>query len=241
MTTPYILGSKSAQQPTGKTCSATDGERAVYVYEGTNDEISALYATALKSMGSVYEGVSYQPQKGSSPATLTLTGIADGSKAALATAVTTYELIPQEVLVPVHLHSAFNALTAADCADCYNRAEDTTVTTTPAGWSTAKAGLYSLLLQRTMQVAEVSYVLRRTKLCNSIGSTAASYTNVGKVDAPPSPGGLLGSLPSGEWLKKAPAVRQIGMLPWQNRWQVVDEWQWAKKWSTILYAGTGTP
>jgi hypothetical protein len=210
------------------------------MYEGTADVIYPIYTTALASIGSVYEACDYTPQKGSSPASVALTRVANVSKSALTAKVTTYELIPQETLVPVHQHSALCDLTAQDIADAYNLAEGAT-TTSPSEWSYAKNALYELILQRTLQVKEYGYILRRTVLCNSVSSAAASYNNVNKVDTPPNAGGLLGDLPAGEWLKSAPAVRQIGVLPWQNRWQIVDEWQWAKKWSAILYGGSLIP
>lgn len=84
------------------------------------------------------------------------------------------------------------------------------------------------------------YLLRKTVSCASNSEAEASYTNVNKVDSDPgAPTTLLGSIPSGEWLKKGPKVREVAQSP--SRWSIVQEWWWAKKWSELLYGGTLTP
>jgi hypothetical protein len=108
------------------------------------------------------------------------------------------------------------------------------------GFAGKQLELWKLQAQGTDQYYETSYVLRETKNASKRSTLTASFLNVNRVESPPDTSAvntLIGALPTGEWIKKAPQVRLIGL----KRWQITTEWWWANKWSAILYGGTGTP
>jgi hypothetical protein len=94
-----------------------------------------------------------------------------------------------------------------------------------------------------------TYILRRVNVCANNTARKAAFTGVGKVaNKAPIEGNQVSiksragkpkfSLPAGEWLKRAPQVRQVG----RGKWYIVEEWWYAEKWSKTLYSGgTGLP
>jgi hypothetical protein len=220
------------------TCTPADGQRQIDTWRGAKAAVLAIYES--KRTGQGYESVDYV--ENGAEATCTATGKPNAAYSELQATQTTYELVSQEELIAVHNHAKFASMTSSDIQEVYVFLnENPNATTTPAGWSTGQAKLQMLLQAGITQVQETRYILRKTVLCNSLSAGSVSYTGVGTVVTPPSAGGLIGTLPAGEWLLKAPQVRQIGLLPWQNRWQIVYEYWWAKKWSAYLYGGTGDP
>lgn len=154
-----------------------------------------------------------------------------------------YEMVPMELSVPVwsipYFVSDSPALTSAQL-HAVRTAYETGDTATGAAFTGKQASLYAFMCQGAEEKIVSSYVLRETKNVTKRSTVAASYANVNHVDSPPNTqilNTLIGALPSGEWLKKAPSVRIYGA----RRWQIVTEWWWAEKWSAILYGGTGSP
>lgn len=83
------------------------------------------------------------------------------------------------------------------------------------------------------------YVLRRTGTVSIDWNGQFAMTNVGKVFTSTTqleteesvPAALKFILPSGQWLKRTPSVRQER----DGRWQINNEWWHADTWSDVLY------
>ena len=83
------------------------------------------------------------------------------------------------------------------------------------------------------------YVLRRTGTVSITWNGQFAMTNVGKVYASTSdletaesvPAGLKFILPTGEWLKRTPSVRQER----DGRWNITNEFWHADSWADVLY------
>lgn len=149
---------------------------------------------------------------------------------------TMYELMANDVNKPIYQNSYFDDLTAAQKIAVRIAVDEGTTITTPA----KAVSLWTFLASGVEEYLETQYVLRETKRVSLRSEVRASYTNVNRVDEPPSYATntpMISSVPSGEWLKRPPIVRNIG----QRRWEVITEWWWANKWSAILYGGTGSP
>ena len=100
--------------------------------------------------------------------------------------------------------------------------------------------LYGFLSRGVDTYYQNAYVLRSTQTCSKRSTLAASYTGVNAVVTTgfsSSANTLIGNIPAGEWLKQAPQVRQVT----NRKWNIVQEFWYAPKWSQILYGGTGTP
>jgi hypothetical protein len=109
-----------------------------------------------------------------------------------------------------------------------------------SAFSAAETVLYNFYAMGVQEYTLPGYVLRSVRNVSKRSTVAASYANVNTVQPPPNVANvntLIGSLPTGEWLLKAPQVRQYGA----RRWQITQEWWWSPKWSALLYGGTGTP
>jgi hypothetical protein len=99
--------------------------------------------------------------------------------------------------------------------------------------------LFRILEGGVEEYLESAYVLRETKVVSGRNAVQANFSNINRVDNPPSNAAvntLIGSLNElgGEWLKKAPSIRQIT----KTKWSVVTEWWWAYVWDYYLYGGT---
>lgn len=164
-----------------------------------------------------------------------------------------WELYANELALRVEMNPAFSELTAGEVNQAYAAADaaasDDEATASPYDPEARTFGLtdgsdahklFQLLCNGNDSYFQSAYVLRKTVVTTSRGAVSASFSNVNKVDAPDfsaASSALIGDLPDGEWLKRAPVVRMIG----GHRWQVMQEWWWAPKWSEILYGGTGVP
>ncbi len=149
---------------------------------------------------------------------------------------TMYELLANDLMKPIYQHSYFDALTPAQKIAVRIAVDEGTTITTPA----EAVALFNFLATGVEEYLETQYVLRETKRVSLRSEVKASYTNVNRVDNPPeyaTSTPMISSVPTGEWLKRSPIVRNLG----QRRWEVITEWWWANKWSSILYGGTGSP
>lgn len=111
-------------------------------------------------------------------------------------------------------------------------------------WSTTPGSVEGekmvLLLQYyisgTMQYPSSEFILRETKEVSLEALDRVDYSHTSRVVNPPNAkevNVLIGNLPTGEWLKRAPQVSRLSL----TRWQIVTEWWWAVKWAKI-YGGT---
>jgi hypothetical protein len=229
MATLDIIGTSSPTTArVTKSWDYFNGEVTETVIRGTRAAVATAYETykAVAGFSPEYDSVSFDPGRGL--AQLSIRQIQDGAPL--------YELQANELSNPIWLHSHFSALSAADILEVRMAFESGTEIST----GDAKQDLWEMLCKGTEEYLISSYVLRETKNVSKRSTVAASYSNVNRVEAPPditAVNALIGGLPSGEWLKKAPVVRQVG----SRRWQIVTEWWWAEKWSEILYGGTLTP
>jgi hypothetical protein len=146
---------------------------------------------------------------------------------------TTYELMANEMSQHISTHSYFASLTDSEVAAVLQAVE----AKQPSTFTGAQSDLYAHCIRGLDEYVVSNYVLRETKNVSKRSLLTASYTNVNQVDTPPDTqvaNTLIGLVPSGEWLKKTPIVRQVG----NRRWQIIQEWWWAEKWSRILYGGS---
>jgi hypothetical protein len=154
---------------------------------------------------------------------------------------TQYELLSNEVTFPIETHPYFVDETPVLTADEMLAVQVAVVNgVTGSTFNTKQTALYNFYVQGVDYFFRSAYVLRASQVCSKRSEVAASYENVNEVAAPPDTAQvntLIGELPTGEWLKKAPQVRMYG----NKKWQISQEWWWAPKWSKILYGGTGTP
>lgn len=230
-----ILGTTAAtEQGRRKVYTFFDGEREERVFMGPTDAVETLYNLykTVAGYNPDYDVVEFDPGRGKG--TLRISKVEDGEAV--------YELYPNEILKPIALHKYFAITATAVTADEMATINQNIPLATPAA-STGLTGkaltLYKYMLWGMEEYLETGYVLRETKNVSKRSTVAASYTGVNTVVTPPSTSAvnsLIGTLPSGEWLKKAPVVRMIG----KRRWQIVTEWWWAEKWAAI-YGGSWTP
>lgn len=235
-----------AEQGQKKQWSYFSGELVERTWKGDKGVIQQLYErakTGLDPEGSPYtKGIpeSASLDEGRGLATATIQYAEDG--------LPVYELFANELNVPVHAAPYFLAATAIT-ADEVNQAyrawelrKSVEQATDEYGWaSDGKAiTLFNLLSLGTESFYYSTYVLRETKNVSSESDVSASYLGVNSVSALPSgytANALIGSVPAGEWVKKAPIVRQIAAY----RWQIVTEWWWDTTWSSVLYGGSRVP
>lgn len=218
----------------------TEGEIEIHMARGPRATLDVEYQN-LKNQGATgedgFDSLEYDPGRGY--------GVIVQRRATPSEGADIYELFSNEMTRPIQSAPYFEDLTAEEIGTVfavYNSQAtlaDGSETPLPAELSPAKAQeLYKYLMRGQHEYFQSAYVLRRTETVSSRSTAAASYTGVNTVVA--LPGGakpLIGSLPAGEWLKKAPIVRQYG----SNRWQIVTEYWWASSWSQQLYGGTYNP
>lgn len=239
-----VIGSTGAsQQAAIKSWAYSTGEGTMTVFKGPGAAIEALYQMykTVAGYNPTYDSVETEYARGVGQ--LVVRTVADGA--------TIYELYANELQKPVYQHSHFASIDVGTVAAIRRyfalglKLEVGTALVDEDGTSIATAvqldvDLYTLLCRGTEYYLESAYVLRETKTVSKRSSVQASFTGINTVSAPPdtsSVNTIIGALPSGEWLKRAPVVRQYGV----RRWQIVTEWWWAEKWSLALYGGTATP
>ena len=154
-----------------------------------------------------------------------------------------YELIPNEFSKRPELAPYFDGISGDKVSQAYlaysRGISYADVQDPPYNLSSLDLEFYQLLQKGVDEYLETAYVLRETKVVSGKNAVQANFTNVNRVETPPvaSAGNvLIGSISSlgGEWLKKAPSIRQIT----RAKWTVQTEWWWAYKWSSVLYGGT---
>ena len=221
-----IIGEAGAvQQGTAKSWRYFEGQSEVLRYRGEAAIIRPLYESykIVAGFNPEWDSIDYEPGKGA--ATLTLTKSADGEAV--------YELTPNEISQSVAMHEAFDALSDADIESVYQAFNDYSGSSLTGD----KGKLYKLLIHGIEEYNVSQYVLRETKTVSKRSTVTASFDNVNTVSDPPDTSAvntLIGTLPTGEWIKKSPVVRQVG----SRRWQIITEWWWTRKASSVLYGGT---
>tara|TARA_B100001013_G_C24542879_1_gene415380 strand:- start:280 stop:870 length:591 start_codon:yes stop_codon:yes gene_type:complete len=104
-------------------------------------------------------------------------------------------------------------------------------------WSSGMLSLRYHLLHGAAQYVETGFIFRRSLHGVRTASINVSFADVNTVISQPSfftaMANLVGTIPTGEWLKKAPYVEYIG----KGRWRCTEEAQWAEKWS-VVYGGS---
>lgn len=225
-----VLGSQNAiDQGTQKTWNFADGEMRTQVFRGLTLAVENLYESSksLAAFDPYLDSLDFDPGHGIG--TLITREVEDGKPI--------YELWSNDVYKPVQAHPYFaDSLTSDQFLDVRKAMDESTSITT----EDKAQELWELLNKGTVEYLESAYVLRETKNVSKRSVISASFTDVNRVSDPPDTAQvnhLIGSLPTGEWLKRSPQVRQFGA----RRWQITTEWWWGEKVSAILYGGTGTP
>lgn len=226
-----IIGSGNVRQGTPKSWAYTEGETEIQTYRGDKITMQSLYET-LKSVAGfnpTWDGVSFDPGKGVATVSVKLVG--DGA--------TLYELSANEISASIATHKYFDSLTDDQVTDVYLAAQ-TYDKSMYAGFSSIQKKLYARLIRGIEEYPTSQYVLRETKTVSKRSTVQASFINDNVVDTPPNTSTvntLIGSLPTGEWIKKSPIVRQIG----SRKFQIITEWWWTRLADAILYGGTYLP
>jgi hypothetical protein len=215
------------KQGTKLTWSYFDGEREGVQYKGERSIIYSLYQSykTVAGFNPEYDGIDYDPGKGL--ATLTLYKVADGEPL--------YELSANEISQSITMHEYFEDLTVEQVRQVLVVIND--LTPADGTWTDLQQQLHTQLLFGITEYNISQYVLRETKTVSKRSTVTAAFDEVNTVSDPPSTSAantLIGELPTGEWVKKSPVVRQIG----SRKWQIITEWWWYRKASRILYGGT---
>lgn len=230
-----VIGtSNPVQQSVVKRWAYTTGETQTTTYRGVYAGVASLYdqfkavAGYAPSIDSL--DITYQRGQG----VLTVNQVQDGE--------IMYELLGNEVNVPVWHHPYFAALSGVNVDEVRRTFERGEVLGVNPYVPAAEPyhTLYEMLAYGYETYLRSAYVLRSSQIVSKRSTVQAAYTGVNTVQAPPDTqnvNSLIGALPPGEWLYKTPQVRMYGA----KKWQMQREWWWAEGWSTILYGGTKSP
>jgi hypothetical protein len=160
---------------------------------------------------------------------------------------THYQLIPTSDLERANQVKAKEWVTNPPINENYvatgNAATDTAaaiayITSSVAELDTKSKIIYDLMTRGTTSYIVAQYVIRKTIKVGRNSDVLASETNIGRVTSIDGvPPGLFQIPGNHEWLKKAPNVIFLG----RGKYQIVQEWWGADKWSQGLYAGTAQP
>jgi hypothetical protein len=250
------IGSTSAiEQGKKKQFQRGGGESEVWSYRGPKAAVTALY-DAFKQAALIDPTIAVlDMDEGRGLATLTVNKATEQALLGVTSnngITTVYELIPNEFskrpeLAPYFQDTTSGVITNDQIRAAYNAHADQSLNDEAALTSRySLAGksltLFQILESGVEEYLESAYVLRETKVVSGRNAVQANFSNINRVDNPPSNAAvntLIGSLNErgGEWLKKAPSIRQIT----KTKWSVVTEWWWAYKWSQTLYGGTLSP
>ena len=231
-----IGGSIACPQGTKLVWTLKDGERQKFEWQGTRDIIEPLYQSLKTSTGGVadYDSVEYDPGRGKAICTaVKVISPGDVGSTQIEDDCIIYELDTNEESIPIQSHPYFESLDSADIQEIMQEIAEYGTGSALTGKS---KDLFNRLAFGAEEYIRSSYVLRETKTVSDRTLITLSYVNVNEVVTPPSPAGLSGiikSLPAGEWLKKAPQVRQLD----RTHWQIITEWWWAVKHDSCLYTG----
>jgi len=245
-----ILGTNAAvEQGKKKRYQRGGSEDLLWTYRGPTAAVNTLYE-AFKASALIDPRLAVLDlDEGRGLATLTVVYADDQATLGVSTEngiTKIYEFIPNEFSKRPELAPYFEDITNDQIVQAYNayRAGATDAQATAAPYNLADYGyvLYKLLITGTEEYQQSAYVLRESKVVSGKNAVQTEFANVNRVETPPtaaSSNNLIGAISAlgGEWLKKAPAIRQIS----KTKWSVVTEWWWADKWSAVLYGGTLVP
>ena len=229
------------------------GESEVWSYRGPKDAVSGLYE-AFKNAALIDPTIAViDIDEGRGLSTLTVNKATEQALLGVSNVngiTTVYELIPNEFSKRPELAPYFQdtghggTITNDQIRAAYNAHADQSVNDeatliTRYGLADKSLALFRILESGVEEYLESAYVLRETKVVSGRNAVQANFENINRVDTPPSNSAtntLIGSLADreGEWLKKAPSIRQIT----KTKWSVVTEWWWANKWDYYLYGGS---
>jgi len=243
--TPAVQFGSASNIPQGtrRQWAPETGERQEYLWRGLAQALAVLYES-LKvdaSTDPTFEGLSFDPGKGVGELRAvrrqTSIGVPQSRQPI-------YEMWVNYMQEPIENHPRYASLTEAQIAEvlrAYDEYEDA-----DSAWSALELELFKFLVRGKHTYDGEMYVIRRTEYDLREGSVIARCHNVGRVDpAPPDISALnpiVGSLPTCEWLKKAPQVRRDA-----NRMFSVEQEWWGVPsasgggWSAALYGGTRVP
>ena len=212
----------------------------IYKWKGSATNAAALFDQLVTLEGSIPQYDSITLDEGRGVGTVEAQKLQDSSTASSGTnqVEDVYELYSAEIQEPIELAPYYQALTGAEVQDV-RLAIESGATAVDAAWSPLQRSLFYSLRKGVRSYIRSSYVLRETKITSWRSTIQASYTNVNRVEAPPeiaAINALIGALPAGEWLKKAPNVRQYG----SSKWQIVTEWWWSDR-IHVMYGGSWIP
>ncbi len=244
------LGSTAAtEQGKRKRWQRGGSEDQLWTYRGPTAAVESLYE-AFKASALVDPKIAvldYDAGRGLGSLTVAYADDQAALGVSNANGITTlYELIPNEFSKRPELAPYFNGIDADKTVQAYQAYEAgaslTEAQDPPYNLSNIDLDLFKLLRSGVEEYLESAYVLRETKVVSGKNAVQSNFNNVNRVDTPPTNAAtnqLIGSINElgGEWLKKAPAIRQIS----RTKWSVVTEWWWAYKWSGVLYGGTLEP
>lgn len=249
-----ILGSNAATaQGKKKRYERGGGESEVWPYRGPTEAVEALYES-FKNAALIDPTIAVvEFDRGNGIGTLVVTKASDQALLGVSTEngiTKIYELLANEFSKRPELAPVFNPANGTPISNdqirkAYRAHLDSTVV--DEADAIARYGLsddysinlFRLLEQGIEEYMASAYVLRETKVVSGRNALRANFTNINRVTDPPdnsSANTLIGpiNLLGGEWLKKAPNIRQIS----RTKWTVVTEWWWADQWSELLYGGS---
>lgn len=244
-----ILGSQEATpQGIKARWQAGSGQTLIYSWRGPTDAVTAIYNGLVNAalVDPTITVMDFNPGKGN--AELIVQQASAGSVLGTVNSggvTKVYEILPNEFMKRAEQAPYFSDLTPSNIVKAYS-AYDAGVpdaSVSPYSLTGKSLDLWKLIVQAggNPEYFASGYVLRETFVISGLAKIAPVYTDVNKVVETPkeiwSINQAFGTIPAGEWLKKAPTVRQIS----RTKWHVQNEYWWADKWSTALYGGTGTP
>ena len=147
------------------------------------------------------------------------------------------ELSGMDVIRDIKVAPYFDALTSSQKVEVQARWDDRLPEDTH--WAGLAKTLYRHLAHGQESYIETAYELRRSYSTFSSKTAKLAAANSNTVQALPDIGRLerlVGTLPSGEWLKKPTTVNYER----ENGWRVSEHYQGAPKWS-VVYGGTWSP
>lgn len=245
-----VIGNTGAiQQRVGTDWTYNTGQSTQRVFKGVYAAVETLFNSYKAVAGFTPSIDSLQLNYERGLGTLTVSLVEDGP--------VQYELTSNQVTYPIETHPYFATTSPLTSAEVHavqtaiklgiNQNPYQTVNGTPlaapfdgSAFTAKQQKLYDFFSRGVEYYYSSAYVLRSTQIVSKRSTVTASFTGVNTVVTPPDTQAvntLIGALPSGEWLKQSPNVRMYG----NQKWQIVQEWWWAPKWSTILYSGTGSP
>jgi hypothetical protein len=211
-----------------------DGLRTVLSFKGTAAQVYALTQTYIAVAGSnpTIDSLSFDAGRGI--AALEVNLMDDGA--------ILYELYPMEDRIAVEASDYYQILTPVLTADEIQVVFRQFAKGEPAdaGWLAKQTSLFTELACGRTEVLVTRWALRETKRVSKRSTVAAAHATVDTVETPPATtavNSIIGALPAGEWLRRGTVVRTVN----SKRWELITEWWYATKWSSVHYGGTLVP